>query len=281
ADTSAAVVHWGSIGAQRTVEAPLRDLPEAVQRAGVTAPAIIIIGSVTTLRSKLGWFEDRPLFGKRVLVTRPRHQAEELIHRLEEIGAVPVVMPAVELGDPADWGPVDGALADLGRFQWLVFTSANGVHAFVKRLRQIGRDLRAFGTLRLAAIGPVTADALRSYHLEPDLVPAQFRSEELAEALRPQVAGQRVLLAPAHRGRELLRQELAAVADIEQIAVYSQIDAIDPASDALDQLRRGEIEFVTLTSSNIARAVIRALDEPCRALTISGHVKIVTISPVT
>src|SRR5439155_3135176 len=132
AGTPAAVVHWSSIGAQRTVEAPLRDLPEAVQRAGVTAPAIIIIGSVAALRSKLAWFEDRPLFGKRVLVTRPRHQAGELVHRLEELGAVPVVLPAVELRDPADWGPVDKALADLRRFQWLVLPGPTGFTPFVK-----------------------------------------------------------------------------------------------------------------------------------------------------
>src|SRR5207247_2025474 len=138
---------------------------------------------------------------------------------------------------------------ELSGYQWLVFTSANGVHAFLRRLRQSGRDLRALGNLRLAAIGPATADVLRSYHLEPDLVPHEYCSESLAAALKSPAAGQRVLLARADRGRDLLRIELSAVAAVDQVAVYSQIDAIDASSDVFDHLRRGEIDFVTLTSS--------------------------------
>ena len=122
------------------------------------------------------------------------------------------MLPAVEVRPVADSGAVDRAIAELSSYQWLVFTSANGVSFFLRRLREVGRDLRALGSLRLAAIGPATADALRAYHLEPDLVPDEYRSENLAAALRERVRGQRVLLARADRGRELLREELAAVA---------------------------------------------------------------------
>src|SRR5205085_10940353 len=139
---------------------------------------------------------------------RARHQAGDLVRRLEQLGAVPLLLPAVEVREPADWGPVDRALADLAGYHWLVFTSANGVHALIRRLRQTGRDLRALGGARLAVIGPGTADALRAYHLEPDLVPAEFRSEGLAAALKGRAAGQRILLARADRGRDVLRQEL-------------------------------------------------------------------------
>jgi uroporphyrinogen III methyltransferase/synthase len=166
-------------------------------------------------------------------------------------------------------------------YQWLVFTSVNGVHAFIKRLRRVGKDLRALGSIRLAAIGPGTANALRGYHLEPDLVPPEYRSEELAAALKERVRGQRVLLARADRGRELLRDELSGVAEVDQVAVYSQVDAIDPNSEALACLRRGEVDYVTVTSSNIARALARALDETCRNVIESGRVKLVSISPVT
>jgi uroporphyrinogen III methyltransferase/synthase len=280
-DTPAAVVRWGTTGDQQTVEAPLGDLPAAVRAAGLAAPAIVVIGPVVGLRPALAWFERRPLFGKRVLVTRPPHQAGDLVRRLEQLGAVPLVLPAVEIREPADWTPVDAALADLARYQWLVFTSANGVHALLRRLRQQGRDLRALGPVRLAAIGPATADALRGYHLEPDLVPAEFRSEALAAALRERVAGQRVLLARADRGRDVLRQELATVAEVDQVAVYAQVDAVTPDDEVLDQLRRGEIDYVTLTSSNIARALARALDAPCRARLERGDVGVVSISPVT
>jgi uroporphyrinogen III methyltransferase/synthase len=281
ADTPAAAIRWGTTGEQRTVEAPLGDLAAAVRAAGLTAPAVVIIGAVVGLRRDLAWFERRPLFGRRVLVTRPRHQAADLVRRLEELGALPIVLPAVEIREPADWSPVDRALARLADYQWVVFTSANGVHALVRRLRAVGRDLRAMGGLRLAAIGPSTADALRGYHLEPDLVPGAFDSEHLALALKDRAAGQRILLARADRGRDVLRQELGTVAVVDQVAVYSQVDALEESSATLDQLQHGEIEYVTLTSSNIARALLRTLDVESRRRIEAGEVKLVCISPHT
>lgn len=279
--TPSAVIHWGTTGDQQTVEAPLHDVTRAVQAAGLTAPAVIVIGSVAALRPQLAWFEQRPLFGKRVLITRPRHQAGDLAHRLEDLGAVPFLLPTVEVREPADWSPVDEALANLPRYHWLVFTSANGVHALIRRLRHLGRDLRALGSLQLAAIGPATAEALRSYQLEPDLVPAVFRSEALAADLKARAAGQRVLLARADRGRDVLRQELATVATVDQVAVYSQVDAVEADAETLDCLRRGEIDYITLTSTNIAAALFRLLDAPARARIELGAVKLVSISPVT
>jgi uroporphyrinogen III methyltransferase/synthase len=281
ADTPAAAVHWATTGDQRTVQATLGELPGAVQAAGLTAPAVLILGSVVALRAQLAWFEHRPLLGKRILVTRPRTQAGEMLRRLEELGAVPLELPVVEIHAPSDWAPVDDALRRLASFDWLVFTSVNGVYGFLRRLRQQGRDLRALGSLRLAAIGPATADALRGYQLEPDLVPDDFCSEGLANALKPHVLGRRVLLARADRGRELLRDELAAIAHVEQVAVYSQVDAVDASSDVFDQLRRGEIDYVTLTSSNIARAFLRALDATSRDRIAAGDVRLVSISPIT
>jgi uroporphyrinogen III methyltransferase/synthase len=281
ASTSAAAVRWATTGRQQTVTAALKDLPAAVQQAGLGAPALVIIGPVVALREELAWFESRPLLGKRVLVTRPRRQAADMVRRLEDLGAVVSLLPAVEVREPADWGPVDRALADLGRYQWLVFTSVNGVDALVGRLRQTGRDLRALGPLRLAVIGPATADALRRYHLEPDLVPAVYDSEGLAAALKERAAGQRVLLARADRGREVLRQQLASVALVEQVAVYSQVDAVELTGEGAEALRQGQIDYVTLTSSNIARALLRALDAPALEFIRAGTVQLVTISPVT
>jgi uroporphyrinogen III methyltransferase/synthase len=176
---------------------------------------------------------------------------------------------------------VDRAIDRLNTYQWLVFTSANGVQAFLGRLRQRGKDLRALGGLRLAVIGPATAEALGQYHLQADLVPGVFDSEHLAAALKETAAGQRVLLARANRGRDVLRAELARVAEVDQVAVYSQDDAVDPSGEELDALRRGEIDYITLTSANITRALVAALDAPCRARLECGVVKLVSISPVT
>jgi uroporphyrinogen III methyltransferase / synthase len=280
-DTPAAVVQRASTGEQQTVEAPLADIARAAQAAGLGAPAITLIGSVVGMRSHLAWFETRPLFGKRVLVTRPRRQAGDLVRRLEELGAVVFVQPAVDILPPDDWGPVDRAIERLSDYQWLVFTSVNGVSAFLDRLRDRGRDLRALGGIKLAAIGPGTSEALERYHLKADAVPAVYDSEHLAAALLPHVCGQRVLLARANRGRELLREELTRVAEVDQIAVYAQKDALTSGAEVLDAWRRGEIDFVTVTSANIARALAAALDAPCRARLHSGEVKLVSISGIT
>jgi uroporphyrinogen III methyltransferase/synthase len=281
AETPAALVQNATLGCQRTVTAPLGELAAAGRAAGIEAPALAIIGPVVKLRESAEWFERLPLFGRGVLVTRPRHQAAELMGRLCELGAAPFLLPAVEVREPADWAPVDAALANLASYQWLVFTSVNGVHAFIQRLLTTGRDLRALGSLRLAVIGPSTAAALRAHRLVPDFMPATYDSEALAAGLRGQAAGQRLLLARADRGRDVLREVLAAVATVDQVAVYSQVDAVEADQSVLHALRSGEIHYITLTSSNIARSLARVVDEPLQARIRSGAVKLVTISAVT
>jgi uroporphyrinogen III methyltransferase/synthase len=279
--TPAAAVHWAGTAEQRTIEAALAELPDCVRTSGLGAPAIVIVGSVVGLRDQLCWFEKRPLFGKRIVVTRPRNQADELARQLEARGAAVHLLPVVSIQEPSDWGPADRALRNLKTYDWLVFTSANGVHALVRRLRQLGFDLRSLGTLRLGAIGPATAAALRGYHLEPDVVPDEYRSEALAQALKERATGQRILLARADRGREVLRTELAGVASVEQVAVYAQTDTADPDASVLRLLREETVDYVTLTSSNIARAFFRAVDGETLDRIRKGAITLASISPVT
>jgi uroporphyrinogen III methyltransferase/synthase len=282
ARSPAAAVQHATTGAQHTIIAPLAELAQAVRAACLTAPAVVFIGSVVGLRAELAWFEKLPLFGKRVLVTRPREQADDLAHQLVQLGAIPYVLPAVSIREPSDWRPVDEAIERLSRYGWLVFTSANGVRAFLERLFHLGRDLRSLGRLQLAAIGPKTAEALRKYHLKPDLIPAKYQSEVLADALENKIKpGERVLLARANRGRDLLQRELSSSFEVDQIAVYDQVDAVAKDDPVLDHLRRGEIDFVTLTSSNIAKALVNGLDEPSLARLRAGQTRLVSISPVT
>jgi uroporphyrinogen III methyltransferase/synthase len=281
-NTPAAVVQQATTGAQQTLTAPLHVLAERARAEGLTAPAVIVIGRVVALRQELAWFEQRPLFGRRILVTRPRHQAGELVERLVEMGALPFMLPAVEIRPIDDWGPVDRALRTLATYHWLVFTSANGVHALLGRLPALGLDLRVLGSVQLACIGPRTAEALEQYHLRPDYIPQRYQSEDLAAGLKAVLRpGQRVLLARADRGRELLREQLAEVCTVEQVAVYRQVDAVDADEAVLGALRRGEIDYITLTSSNIARSLLSRLDATCRGRLERGEVQLVTISPVT
>jgi uroporphyrinogen III methyltransferase / synthase len=281
AETPAAVVATAGSGEQRRVAAPLAQLAGAVRAAGLTAPAVILVGSAVGLAPDPPWFEARPLFGKRVLITRPRRQASELIRKVELLGGVPLVLPAVEILPPPDWTEVDDRLATLRDYDWLVFTSANGVQYLLGRLIELGHDVRALAGVKLAAIGPGTAEALRGFHLHADLVPRDYRSEALATALAVQAAGKRILLARADRGRDILREELSKIARVDQIVAYRQIDVglADPAIQ--NAIRRGEIDFVTLTSGNIARSFLRTLDEVGRGRIHAGSTRLVTISPVT
>ncbi len=281
ARTPALAVQEATTGSQRTAEAPLEDLADRALAAGISAPAVVIIGDVVALRPNVSWFDNLPLRHCRVMITRPLSQAGLLAQRLCELGALPLHLPLIEIAEPSDWSSVDRAIAEIHSFHWLVFTSANGVHAFIQRLRKLGRDLRVLGHLRLAVIGSATADALGGYHLTPDVVPASYRSEGLARELVQRVQGQRVLLARANRGRELLRDELSRSAQVTQIEVYAQVDVVDPAHPAWVKLRAGEVDLVTLTSSNIARAFAKAMDNDCKHQIGSGRVQIVTISPVT
>jgi uroporphyrinogen III methyltransferase/synthase len=207
-----------------------------------------------------------------------------MARKLETLGAVVFRLPTVEIREPSDFGPLDAALDKLRShgWDWLVFTSANGVHALLRRLETRGRDLRDLGGVKLAAIGPRTAEALREYRLQSDLVPDRtFSSEGLVEALKPHVAGKRVLLARANRGREHLQHELAKVATVEQATVYEQADAIDAHSPVFDHLRRGEIRYVTLTRSNIARSLLDAFDDTIRGRVERGDIQLIAISPET
>jgi uroporphyrinogen III methyltransferase/synthase len=279
--TPAALVEAATTPAQRTRATTLAQLAAVLGTEAVRPGSVFIVGPVVGLREGPSWFEARPLFGRSVLVTRPRDQAADMTRRLRELGAEVLLLPAVEIGGPADWGPVDRVFETLRHYDWLVFTSANGVRSFLGRLRQSGRDLRALGGVRLAVIGPATADALRAYHLEPDLVPEVYTSEGLASALKAHAAGRRVLLARADRGRDVLREELAALADVDQVTVYSQSDATADDPDVLRRVREGPLDFVTLTSSNVARAFNRTLDETARERIRAGAMRLVTISAVT
>lgn len=282
ATTPVAVVERASTPAQRTVTTTLAELPSVAAREQFQAPALVVVGDVVSLRDEIAWFESRPLFGKTILVTRPRPQAADMVRQVEALGGEAVVLPTVVIGPPADYAPVDRALTSLASYSWLVFTSANGVRALLERLPTVGRDLRALGGVKVATIGPATADTLRTYHIQPDLIPDEYNSEGLVAALRERVAGGRVLLARADRGLDLLREELSRVATVDQVAVYSQTDAdVKAHPDVLARLNRGEIDYVSLTSSNVARALLSALDEPARQQITCGRTSLVSISPRT
>jgi uroporphyrinogen III methyltransferase/synthase len=275
-ETPVAIIRHASLPQQQTTVTTLGELPQVLAPGAMRPPAVVVVGDAVRERAAGDWFAARPLFGRTVLVTRPAGQADALADRLADLGAAVLVQPAIEIGPPASWAPVDAAIEKLSSFQWLVFSSANGVHAFLDRLAEQGRDLRALGAVRLAAIGPATAEALAAYHLKCDVQPADYRAEALAESLLPVALGQRVLLVRASRGREVLAESLAAAgAEVTQVVAYESRDVSSPAAEIVESLAANQIDWVTVTSSAIARSLVGLFGAELK------KTKLVAISPLT
>lgn len=283
ASTAAAVICRASLPSQQVVVSTLAELPAAAESAGLKAPSLIVVGDCVSLRQTASWFEQRPLFGLRIGITRPRQQCEAAAHKVTALSGEPVIMPLIEINpvDAAALKHVDSVLARLAEFQWLVFTSVNGVAALMDRLWATGKDVRCLGSLKLAAIGSSTAEALAVRSVRADIVPESFRAEALATELAPFVAGQNVLWARASRGRDVLPQMLQeAGATVTECVVYRNEDvtAFDPQT--IRMLRDGVLDWVGLSSPSIARQFARLLAvheiDPQSLMT-----RLATISPVT
>jgi uroporphyrinogen III methyltransferase/synthase len=279
-DTPAAVIEWGTMATQRTVSATLGTIAEVSSEASVHPPALLVVGSVVALRQELTWFERLPLFGQRIVVTRPRDEGYRSAAALETLGAEVLLAPTIEVRAISDPAPLDAAIDRLASYDWLVFTSANGVRFFLERLTARGRDLRVLGHLKLAAIGPMTALALARFHLTADLVPETFRSEALAAELLQRAPGRRILLARADRGRTVLKDELQQLADVDQVSVYHNVDAPALPEPVVAGIRDGTIDWITLTSPAIA-ARLHGLLPPELQARVGNEIRLATLSPVT
>lgn len=276
AETPAAIVRRCSWPDQASWRCTLGSVGAVMAEQRIRPPALVIVGESAALESGSEWFRRRPLFGLKVMVTRPQGQIDPLRRRLLELGADVVCQPAIEIGPPADWSAVDATLRSLTNYDWLVFSSANGVEFFLNRLCAEHGDLRLLGGLRIAAIGPGTSAALAGYHLRADLVPAEFRAEGLADALAVQASGSRMLLVRASRGREILAERLiAAGAQVEQVVAYESRDVSAPDAEGQQLLRDGRIDWIIVSSSAIARSLVAMFGDDLR------RARLATISPLT
>lgn len=250
-ETPVALVRWGTMPSQQTVSGTLADIVGKVRAAGLKPPAVTVVGQVAALRETLRWFEARPLFGQRILVTRTRGQASVLSSRLRALGAEAIELPTIHIAPPEDWAPLDGVIASLSGYDWIVFTSVNGVRFFWERLTQADLDARALSGVKLAAIGPATAGKLEARGLRPDYVPQEYVAEAIAAELED-LRGQRVLLPRADIARPALVSLLReAGAKVIEVTAYR---TLQPAVDA-DELREllARVTVATFTSSSTAR----------------------------
>jgi len=276
ADTPIVLVRRCSWPDQEAIHTTLGQVTAVLAKRRLRPPVITIVGRVASLEPVAQWFTSRPLFGQRVMVTRPVDQAETLRTSLENLGAEVLMQPAIEIGPPADWTATDSAIARLDEFDWVVFSSANGVRYLLDRVLDSGRDMRAFGRQRLAAIGPGTAVELERYSLKADVIPDEYRAEGLAAALTEKAAGKRFLVIRASRGREVMADELrAAGGDVEQVVVYESRDTVAANDDVVAALRAGEIDWITVTSSAIARSLAAMFGDDLR------RARLASISPIT
>ncbi|HEY4105281.1 MAG TPA: uroporphyrinogen-III C-methyltransferase [Polyangiaceae bacterium] len=277
--TPTAVVQWAARSEQRVVVGTAADIAARARAAQIANPAVIIVGEVVTLREQLRWFDSRPLFGKSLLVPRPAAQGVATAAAIRARGANPVLLPAIEIRAPRDRAPLDHAIANLGSFAWVLFTSANGVEHFMRALGEAGRDARAFASAKLGVIGPKTASALSAHGLRADAVADEFVGEGLARAVLAHSVPGRVLVARALVARdalpELLRQ---AGADVEIVPVYETVNsALGEALRA--RFEKSELDVALFTSSSTVSAVVDALG--ANAAEILARVTVASIGPIT
>ncbi|MDR1962113.1 MAG: uroporphyrinogen-III C-methyltransferase [Gracilibacteraceae bacterium] len=277
--TPAAVVYRGTYPDQRVITGTLADIAERAAGAGLTSPAVIVVGEVVRLRAELSWLEKKPLFGRHILVTRAREQAGELSAALRELGAEVSEYPVIRFAPPEHPELLDSAVRRAAAFDWVIFTSANGVRSFMARLAALALDIRELRGARLAAIGPQTARELERLLLRVEALPEKYRAEDLARALTGKVrAGDRVLLPRADIARPYLAAELRAMgAEVEEVTAYRTLRAGEDAAAVQRALRAGRIDAVTFTSSSTARgfaALVGGAEELGRAAAVS-------IGPIT
>jgi len=281
-ETPVALVRWGTTARQFTVTGTLDTIAERVKATGLKPPAIIVVGHVVTLRETMKWFENRPLMGRRIVVTRAREQASDLVKRLSDLGAECIECPTIETVPPDDTKPLDTAIDDLSSYEWLIFTSVNGVNFFFNRLFAKNKDVRALNHVHTAVIGPATAKRLFDFGLKSDIVPESYRAESVVKAFAQEdIVGKKILLPRAKEARPVLPIELTRMgAVVDEVTAYCTKAVKDDADVILKRLKERAIDMITFTSSSTVKNFRALLPSEGLDSLIQG-VTIAAIGPIT
>ena len=280
--TPVALIRWGTLPKQRVLTGTIATIADLAEQSAFKPPAITVVGNVVTLRDKLRWFDSRPLFGKRLMVTRAVAQAGEFATMLAERGAAVIECPTIRIVEPDNWQPMDEALRELSTFDWLILTSTNAVRAFFQRLDYLGLDARALGTCRVCALGPKTAEIVKSFGVRPDLLASDYKAEGVvAEFSRMNITGKRMLYPRADRAREAIPRELGKMgASVDCPVIYRTILPDRLPAEAVFALEKRSIDCITFTSSSTVRNLAQMLGED-RMLDMLKGVVIASIGPIT
>jgi uroporphyrinogen III methyltransferase/synthase len=281
--TPAALVRWGTTPQQVSLVSTLSQIPQDAQAKGMKAPAVLVVGAVASLHERLGWFEKKPLFGKRILITRGREQSRKMAEKIIEQGGYPVLFPTIQIGPPDDFGPLDRAIGEVGTYDWIVFTSVNGVERFFQRFFEIREDIRDMAGPRIGAIGPVTAGALRKRGLKVDLLAKEFIAEGVLAALTDgDIKGKRFLIPRAEKARETLPEGIAARGGHVDVVTVYKTGVPDNAdlAQVRDLLKEKRVDAVTFTSSSTVTHLLEMLGRDQVPELLDG-IAVASIGPVT
>jgi len=282
-ETPVAMIQWGTTGRQQSIEATLADVADAAARAKLLAPTVTVIGDVVKLRSKLNWFESRSLFGQRIVVTRTREQASQLSRQLLERGAEVLEIPTIKIVPPTKHEEIVEALSGLNAYDWLIFTSPNGVTSFFDYFFKAFQDLRDIGGVRIAAVGPATAAKLRELHLQVDLMPDEYVASKIAQALAEyeSIDNLRILLLRA----EVANPELPKLLEdkgaiVDDIAWYQTVPETEDLTGAAAKLLEEGADWITFASSSTVENFHARFDLPA-LLKKFPQIKTASIGPET
>ena len=281
-ETPVALIRWGTLPRQETVVGKLASIGEISRSRKLKPPVIILVGEVVGLREKLNWFETLPLFAKKILVTRTRDQASDLSGRLRALGAIPIEFPTIGVLPPETWADVDHCLQQMMMYDWIIFTSANGVRFLMDRLFALGRDVRNLKGPRVCAIGPKTAEALEAMKIRVNFVPREYRAEAIFEGLKKEkLKGKNILIPRARVARDVLPEELRkAGAAVDVVEVYQTVLPKENVSEIRELLGKREISAITFTSSSTVSNFAEMLGkDEARALT--AGIAVASIGPIT
>lgn len=281
-DTPIALVRWGTTARQQTVTGTLETIVEQVQQAKLKSPSIIIIGHVVSLRNELAWFDKRPLFGKRIVVTRARAQASDLVSKLSRLGADCIEIPTIRIAEPEDTAPLKASIENIRNYDWLVFTSVNGVKFFFDTLFDMGKDVRVLGHLKFACIGPVTKERLKDYGIISDILPETYRAESVIDAFSSvEIENKKILLPRAKQARTILPEELTKMgAHVDEVTAYETRLATEGKEELISLLEKNEIDAVTFTSSSTVSNFMSQLESK-DAKKLLTNVVTASIGPIT
>src|SRR6184192_3706482 len=277
-DLPVALVRWATTGQQETLTGTLGDIAQKAVTNAFAAPAVAVFGEVVTLRDKLNWYEKRPLLGKRIVVTRTRKQASVLSSKLRSLGADIIELPTIRIGPPTDLRKFAELVQDAHMYDWIVFTSANGVEAFFNIFFKLYDDAREIGGARIAAIGPATAQRVKDFHLHVDLQPEEFVADAVAREFKKQgsIENLRILLVRAEKARDVLPRELSAAgAIVDEAFAYRTVPETRDTSGARHQLSQDGADLITFTSSSTVENFL-ALGLPW-----PKRMRIASIGPIT